>query len=214
MPFRCPHRLVPPVRAARAQRPRGQSLVEFTLVIPILLVLVVGVADLGRVFVATISMEAAARDAAEVVSNEYLASPPGPMTAAPMPPAGYYANLHNVAARVVCAETRGQPGVTLDSGTGHCPGMPYVAVCVHDGADNLCSSEANGSAIPASCSGMSPAPSNAQADGARRYVEVRVCYEFDSILRVPLFSFGTLWVERARSFDIPCYFSIGPATCG
>lgn len=213
MPSRRPQRLPAPTSRPRCTS-RGQSLVEFTLVIPILLVLVVGVADLGRVFAATISLEAAARDAAEAVSNEYLANPPGPMTAAPVPPGGYYANLHDVAARLVCAETRSQPGVDLDTATGRCPGMPYVAVCVHDGADNSCSGEANGSAIPASCAGMTTMPTNSQVDGQRRYVEVRLCYRFDSILRMPLFNFGTLWVERARVFDIPCYFSIGPATCG
>jgi Flp pilus assembly protein TadG len=44
---------------------RGQSLVEFALVLPMLLVLLLGIADFGRVFNAGITLEAATRDAAE-----------------------------------------------------------------------------------------------------------------------------------------------------
>ena len=55
----------PTVRPATQSR-RGQSLVEFALVLPMLLVLLLGVADFGRVFAAGITIEAAARNAAEV----------------------------------------------------------------------------------------------------------------------------------------------------
>jgi len=50
----------------------GQSLVEFALVVPILLVLFLAVADFGRVFAASIAVEAATRDAAEATANQYL----------------------------------------------------------------------------------------------------------------------------------------------
>ncbi|HEU4863568.1 MAG TPA: TadE/TadG family type IV pilus assembly protein, partial [Candidatus Limnocylindria bacterium] len=51
---------------------RGQTLVEFALTLPMLLVLLLGVADFGRVFASGITTEALARNAAEAASQEYL----------------------------------------------------------------------------------------------------------------------------------------------
>ena len=51
---------------------RGQSLVEFALLLPLLLVILLGVADFGRVFQAGIMMESATRAAAEAGAVEYL----------------------------------------------------------------------------------------------------------------------------------------------
>lgn len=51
--------------AARlSESPRGQSLVELALMLPILLMLVGGAMDLGRAYAATISLEGAAREGA------------------------------------------------------------------------------------------------------------------------------------------------------
>lgn len=47
------------------RRRHGQSLVEFALVVPIMLLLVVGVGDFGRLFNAEVAIEAAAREAAD-----------------------------------------------------------------------------------------------------------------------------------------------------
>ena len=49
---------------------RGQSLVEFALVLPMLIVLFLGIADFGRVFAAGITVEAIARNAAEIVAGD------------------------------------------------------------------------------------------------------------------------------------------------
>lgn len=46
--------------------PRGQSLVEFTLIVPVLLVLLMGILDLGRAVAAYNSVSNAARSAARV----------------------------------------------------------------------------------------------------------------------------------------------------
>ena len=52
----------------RKRSPRGQSLVEFALVLPMLLVLLLGIADFGRVFAAGIILEAASRNGAEAAA--------------------------------------------------------------------------------------------------------------------------------------------------
>ena len=54
-----------PVPARGSHGARGQSLVEFTLIVPLLFFLVVAVGDFGRVFVTAIGVESAAREAAD-----------------------------------------------------------------------------------------------------------------------------------------------------
>src|SRR5437868_2771020 len=113
----------------RRWRLRGQSVVEFALVLPVLLVLAIGVADFGQVFAAGITVEAAARNGAEAAAQEYLHNGPGypqprqqtdprgapvlgdsdyngdPCTGGNVPPTcGYYNALHDLAARTACRE--------------------------------------------------------------------------------------------------------------
>ncbi|MBI3751268.1 MAG: pilus assembly protein [Chloroflexi bacterium] len=67
-------------RQHRSGRTRGQSLVEFALVAPVLLTVVGAVLDLSRVYSTWVKFEAATRDAAQ-----YVASDPGYTTTG-----GYY----------------------------------------------------------------------------------------------------------------------------
>jgi hypothetical protein len=212
-------------RSTRVQaRQRGQSLVEFGLVIPILLILFVAIADFGRVFAAGIAVEAATRDAAEAAANEYIANPP-PLTSDPdgdlsLPADGsdqtYYDDLRLYAANVVCGELRSLPSTNYDAGTQTCPDMPVVMVCIHDSADGGCAISASPGTgvIPADCTNFSPAPTNSQSGEARRWVEIRTCYHFTNILQLPLFAFGDVWLQRTRKFTIPCYFVLGEDECG
>ncbi len=69
----------------RSHRSRGQSLVEFALVIPLFLTLLLGVVDMGHVIWASSSLGAAAREAARYAivhggsaSNPCPVGPPGP----------------------------------------------------------------------------------------------------------------------------------------
>jgi len=194
--------------------PRGQSLVEFTLVVPILLVLLITVADFARLFATGITVESAARDAAEMAAQEYLRNPPAPI-GTPVPTPGdpvYYATIHKYAIETVCKELGGLPNAGYASG--QCLGIP-VLVCVHDGADPSCGTIAPpGVSVPSQCGSFAAAalPSNTQSGGteASRYVETRVCYRFSTVLNVPSILgipllFGDFYIERDRVFTVADY---------
>jgi hypothetical protein len=196
--------------------------VEFALVFPILLIILVGVADLGRVFNAGVIAEGAARNAAEHAAQKYLADPPGDTTqtaatrlAAPVAgfTGGYYDAIRTDAAATACAEMRGQTNTDYSGGV--CPTWPVLAVCVHDNADPGCGTTAPGFApVPSSCNGLRSGWSNSTAGTGERWVEVRICYRFTSLLHLPIFEFGEIYLERQRSFTIPCYFATGFGPCG
>lgn len=213
-----------PPRPCFADPRSGQSLVEFGLILPIMLILFVALADFGRIFANSILIESSARNAAEVGSNEYLAKRPGKDASPPVPlsapaPTGdpaYYRPLHSLIAKSVCATVQELPNVVYDSGAGTCAGMPYIMICIHDEQDTECGTEAFGMTPPPACAGMNPGPSDRHAGSpAPRWVEVRVCYRFTSLVSLPLVSFGDFWIERTRTFTIPCYFALGTADeCG
>lgn len=188
---------------------------EFALVLPMLLILLLGIADFGRVFASGITLEAAARDAAEAAAQEYLRNPPADMTL-PAPPgnAPYYQTLHDLAARTACREARGLNNSTYSADV--CASMPVIQVCVHDDADPLCDQTAFGATIPnPQCDSLLTPPTNAMQGGteASRYVEVRICYKFTTLLdlsnlQLPFgwgLSIGDLWLQKDRAFTIGWY---------
>jgi TadE-like protein len=203
--------------------------VEFALVLPILLVLLLGVADFGRVFAAGISMEAATRNGAEAAAQEYVQIARNRGSLQPTD----YEHLHEVAIWSVCHEASLLPSFVAVAGAPDAPPAPdgtidvpctspVVAVCIHDavgasfGPDPYCGFEATGA--PAQCSQMSQTWSftNAQGSGALPYVEVRTCYRFTTInpilasLRLPFgagLSLGDVWLQRSRDFTVACYYA-------
>jgi len=185
---------------------RGQALVEFGLVLPLLLILLLGVADFGRVFAAGITSEAAARNAAEAAAQEYLqldlldGNPDGSL----LPP--NYQDLHDRALEVACRESERLPDRVV-GGSGNCL-MPIIAVCVHDAAQNdpACP-QTSGPYDPAECNQMvSPVWSTAQvAPASTPYVEVRLCYRFDPLITAPLGDWGSVWLQRENYFTVQSY---------
>jgi len=195
---------------------RGQSLVEFTLILPIVLILLLAVADFGRIFATGITLESAARTAAETAASEYVREDAA--TAAPLTPAAY-ARIHQHAWSSVCDEASALPNAVPNPG-GQCDGLATV-VCVHDGLDPSCGDLYNSSgAPPAGCPALAAGarPSNSQAAQAgltesSKWVEVRVCYKFTAVLGVQLpFVGGTMRalagefpLERIRTFTVADY---------
>jgi hypothetical protein len=205
------HRLTTPGFPWNRSDDRGQSFVEFALVLPVLLVLLLGIADFGRVFQAGIVAEAAARNGAEAAALERLrAGPP----ATPGDPT-YYTNLHRIAAQAACAEMRGLPSTTHvpdDPSTPEddegCPDMPVIAVCVQDGDVG----PGFAGTVPAECEGIADTWMAASGGLTGSHsVEVRVCYRFSTLFNLHInlpfgwgLSLGDVYLERSRAFVVDC----------
>jgi hypothetical protein len=199
-----------------ARSDRGQALAEFTLVVPILLILLLTVGDFGRFFAAGISVESIARTASEYAAREYLREETA-VGGATLDQAAYD-RVHAYAWEAVCEEAARLPGVQLFGPGTQCQGIPTV-VCVHDQGDPNCANSYNDSAgLPAECTTLSPGsrPTNAIGGGSEgsRYVEVRVCYPFRTLIPMdgissvggPLAPLtGVFHIERARSFTVVDY---------
>jgi hypothetical protein len=202
--------------SAKRHARKGQSLVEFALVLPIMFALLIGVADLGRVFDAGVVIETAARDAAEKGAQEYVANPPGPLNAPAVGTGSYYGALDKEVARAACSETAELPNTDINTTDQTCSTWPVIRVCVHDGNDPQCGQPITGfaSAIPGQCADMNAAWSNSQNGSSERWVEVRLCYKFTSIVNGAVLNLGDIYLERRRQFVIPCYFQLGAEPCG
>lgn len=203
-----------------SQSERGQGLVEFALVLPLLMILLLGIADFGRIFQAGIAEEAAVRNAAEAAAeqyNQYLqcgTGNPDP-TCSSLPDPAQYDALHAEALRVACQEAERMPSRVVDL-SGNCT-MPIIAVCVHDtsGGDANCGDEAPGPGGP--CTHMydtwdpSRSPDSPTFGPAvdptlgRPYVEVRMCYRFDPLFSFALGSWGSIWMQKTNFFVVTDY---------
>jgi hypothetical protein len=191
--------------------PSGQSVTEFALVVPILLLILLTVSDFGRYFAASISLESMARTAAEVAAQEFVQEYAADPLATPS-----YALIHKTAWQSVCDEGHDLPNMTPGSGGNECSDLPTM-VCVHDGVDPTCGAVYNdgGSLPPAQCGALQPgaAPAPTRDSQAHVYVEVRVCYRFSSFfqLTIPFFDIsltplsGDFYIERARQFTVADY---------
>lgn len=189
-------------------RTRGQSVTEFALVIPILLLILLTVADFGRYFGTSIQIESIARTAAEVAAQEYVRE-----LAASTDPKRYDL-IHAMAWGSACDEGRDLPNATPGSGGSECGGLP-TQVCVHDALDASCGTTYNDAGgVPAECQALSGAPPAATLDSqGHAYVEVTVCYRFSSVLpmSIPFLGIsltplsGNFFIERTRHFTVADY---------
>jgi len=197
----------------KSEHPGGQTLAEFALVLPILLVLLLAVADFGRVFAASISTEASARNAAEIGAIERLRNKPPDPVLDPGAVLPYYTALHEQIAKVVCSELSVLPNTTFNSADRTCPSMPLVQVCVRDDLDPICGAPIYGfSTYPGQCTHMAPAMQNYSGGAAASHaVEVRVCYRFTTLFNLHFtlpgnvgLDLGEIWIQRERVFALDC----------
>ena len=195
-------------RAARLGAPHGrsagQSVAEFALVVPFLLIILLTVADFGRYFAASLNVESIARTAAEVSAQEYLrAGTPN------------YTVIHGYAWQSVCDEAKGLANVSYNGPATECDGIPTL-VCVHDGLDSACATPYNvGGGVPPECTVISDPISNAQTGGSElsKYVEVRVCYRFSTVFgfSIPFLGgsldtlSGNFYIQKIRTFTVADY---------
>jgi Flp pilus assembly protein TadG len=103
-----------PVRRAARPRTRGQSLVEFALILPIMLTLFGACIDIARVYGAWVTVEAAARDAAEQVASDAAITTNSAATTR--------------AKQIVCTETSGLAGFVAPVGNPTACTAPTVVV--------------------------------------------------------------------------------------
>jgi hypothetical protein len=105
---------IPDLRARMTRR--GQSVVEFALILPVLLVLTIVIADFGRLFGAMIATESAAREAADY--GAFLGSPAWAASSAPWTSNGSEMRMR------ACAALADQAG--FSNGSGDCTNNPTV----------------------------------------------------------------------------------------
>lgn len=194
----------------QSRDPRGQGLVEFALVLPLLLIFLLGVADFGRVFADGIGLEAAGRDAAEAAAQEYLQDcskySPGDCSSGLLP--ADYSALHALAQDVGCREAERMTNRQVSGG--NCTN-PIIAVCVHDdlALDSGCGQEGLSANVPANCSQMNVAASWSAARAGpvqgRPYVEVRTCYLFNPLIALTQSWWGSVWLQRHNDFAVTNY---------
>lgn len=205
-----------PARDAAAPRrmARGQSLVEFALLLPLLLIIVLGVVDFGRVFQTGIVMESAARAGAEAAAVEYLRDVTGQGPTYVLP-AERYDRIRNVASEVACREASRLPNADSD-----CTSWPIIRICIHDGAaaDPGCGQAGSkGSApVPEQCfatdggwsaaSGLPVDATDASPDPRAAYIEVRTCYRFTTLLPINEFlRLGEVFLQKESVFTVADY---------
>jgi hypothetical protein len=178
-------------------------------------VILLGVADFGRVFQAGIVMESATRAAAEAGAVEYLREVAGKeSTYSPD-----YARIRQVAIAVACREAQ-LPNADPET---DCTSAPAIRVCIHDTAAGDPDCGGGGAApIPAQCTELSapmdptsqltvqPTDANPAPRGA--YVEVRTCYRFTTLfdldISLPMntgLGLGDVYLQKEAIFTVADY---------
>jgi TadE-like protein len=206
-------------RWSSAHSTPGQSLVEFALLLPLLLVILLGVADFGRIFHAGIVMESASRAAAEAGAIEYLREVADKDATYVLPQASYD-RVRAVAVAIACREAQ-LPNADPD--TLNCPGGPAVSVCVHDAAAGDANCGDGGAApVPPECTailaGMDPSsglvvePTDANEFPRGAYVEVRTCYRFSTLFELNItlpmntgLGLGDVFLQKEAVFTVADY---------
>ena len=174
------------------------------MILPIMLIILLAVGDFGRLFAAGITIESAARNAAEVAAAEYNRN----LLVLPID----YAAVHQAAWSSVCDGAANLPNATPGGGGDATACRPWsVSTTRRMAAAGTSTTTRQGS--PPDAQPCRPAASNGLSGSESTFVEVRVCYRFNTIFEMTLPSLGgplqalggDFFIERSRVFSVADY---------
>jgi Flp pilus assembly protein TadG len=173
-------------RFRRPHRSRGQAIVEFALVLPVLLLLVLGVADFGRMYASVVAVEAASREAADLGAFD-----PGNWNAGLSP-----TNPGQTVVRMEAAAC-GSAAQSHLEGYAEPPGTINHATCTNPSFSCTLEQPGQGPADCASYTGGAGGCGDA-ATNPPCVVHVALTYEFDTLTRFPLVPSTVTFTRDAR----------------
>lgn len=177
----------------RPSRRSGQSVVEFALVLPILLLLLVGIADLGRLYASVVAVESAAREAADY----------GAFSAANWTPVNIPVTLAEMERRA-CTSVAGshlQDYDTTDPVNNSTCSNPTITCTLERNGDSTDCASSGGFTDGVDCSVATTEPPCT--------VHVRVSYQFHLILAIPPLP-AVIQADRDSFFRISDLQPVGP----
>jgi hypothetical protein len=170
-------------RSSRRPRSRtsGQSIVEFALVFPVMLFLLVGIADFGRMYTSAVSIESATREAADF----------GAFQTNRWDPANVGTTVAEMQRRacVAAAGSHLQDYVTADATNDTCTNPSFQCWLESSGVSVDCGSS-GGMISGTDCSLSTTEPPCT--------VHVRLDYDFRTILQLPLMPINIHLVRESR----------------
>lgn len=169
----------------RRSRSRGQALVEFAILVPVLLTLVGTALDVARVYITRVNLEAAVRDAAQ-----YVASDPGYTTTG-----GYYdstdtANYCSTFPCTAAPSTDAKSVLDAEVGTSF----------TKSSSQTTCTSAKVWAVLASPSTDASTGGSNAYPMAS---ATVTACVPFRTLFAYPFFTQNGAWIIRVeRTFKI------------
>ena len=169
----------------RRSHERAQSVVEFAIVVPVLLLLLVGISDLGRLYTSVVAVESAAREAADYGAFDATYWDPANITTTTLPEMERRACTAAMGSHLQDYESPVTDGST-------CTNPAMTCTLERNGASTSCASS-GGFTNGVDCSEPVTEPPCT--------VHVRMTYTFHLLLAIPPFP-ETIAVTRDSHFRI------------
>lgn len=176
-----------------------------------MLLMLLAVADLGRLFSSGIVVQAASRDGAEAAAQAYVQL----SQSTTMSATDFYTAVRAKGEAVTCAEAQRLGGTSVD-GSGNCTD-PAIAICVHDAGvpfdgvaqsgDPNCGQSigAPTAGEVAACSSLTSAWTTQTDAAGLPYVEVRICYPFSMLTQTQFLPVGPFYLQQSSNFVAAIY---------
>jgi Flp pilus assembly protein TadG len=188
---------LPPERPRPDHRSRGQSLVEFALVLPVLAIMLLAIVDLSRVFTSMMTVESAAREAADYGAWQSVNWQGDPTDT----DSNRYKTEAGMRARACTASNN---LVGFEGSLSDCTN-PAIAIDVLD--ENDVSAIGTGGLVTSDCDQAQRTSGSVELDPCR--VKVDLTYDFDLIVPVGIDFFGSrLGLPQEVSFTRSSVFAI------